>query len=224
MEGKRGEQMKRLLKTALMTMVFAVLLCVGALAAESGIYDLTLVDDDFTVAALDADGKAVTPKSEDLGEGIGTKELCAGAVKVKVTYDNAKSNTQYLVFALNDNQGVPKEGNIAYIDQNGEAEFMVYPTLDSSKTYSIYVTSNGSLEKTLVATFKYYQDGMPGDVDLNEKVDMDDVVALLRHVLKAEIITNSTALKNGEVVDATALNMDDVVKLLRYVLKADDSL
>lgn len=219
--------MKRLLKTALMTMVFAVLLCVGALAAESGIYNLTLTDDaaeaGFAVEAHDADGK-VDSDSATL-DGIGKVDLYEGAVKVKVTYKNPESGKQYLVFALNNDAGVPQDGNIAYIDQNDKANFEVYPTPDPSKTYSIYVTSNGSLEKTLVATFKYYQDGMPGDVDLSEKVDMDDVVALMRHVLKAEIITNSTALKNGAVINTPAtLNMDDVVKLMRYVLKADPSL
>ena len=53
---------------------------------------------------------------------------------------------------------------------------------------------------------------------------MDDVVALLNHVVKAEIITDVTSLANGEVTGDNDLNMDDVVKLLNYVVKAIDSL
>ena len=63
-----------------------------------------------------------------------------------------------------------------------------------------------------------------GDVNLDQEVNMDDVVALLNHVVKAEIITNTGALAAGEVTNDADLNMDDVVKLLNYVVKAIDSL
>lgn len=66
--------------------------------------------------------------------------------------------------------------------------------------------------------------GLKGDVTLDGVVDMDDVVALMQHVLMAEVITDSTALANGEVTNDTSLDMDDVVKLMQYVLKAIDSL
>ena len=60
--------------------------------------------------------------------------------------------------------------------------------------------------------------GMKGDVDKDGNVDMDDVVALMSHVLSDVIITDQVALGNGEVTNDTNLNMDDVVKLMRYVL------
>lgn len=60
--------------------------------------------------------------------------------------------------------------------------------------------------------------GMKGDVDKDGDVDMDDVVALMSHVLSDVIITDQVALGNGEVTNDTNLNMDDVVKLMRYVL------
>ena len=63
-----------------------------------------------------------------------------------------------------------------------------------------------------------------GDVNLDNEVNMDDVVALLNHVVKADIITDSASLAAGEVTNDTELNMDDVVKLLNYVVKAIDSL
>lgn len=67
-------------------------------------------------------------------------------------------------------------------------------------------------------------EGLKGDVTLDGMVDMDDVVALMQHVLMAEVITDATALTNGEVTNDTSLDMDDVVKLMQYVLKAIDSL
>ena len=66
--------------------------------------------------------------------------------------------------------------------------------------------------------------GLKGDVDLNGTVDMNDVVALMQHVLLAEIITDANALANGEVTNDSSLDMNDVVKLMQYVLKAIDSL
>lgn len=63
-----------------------------------------------------------------------------------------------------------------------------------------------------------------GDVTQDTVVNMDDVVKLLRHVLKAENITDEAALQAAEVTGNDELNMDDVVKLLRYVLHADDTL
>jgi len=63
-----------------------------------------------------------------------------------------------------------------------------------------------------------------GDVTLDGNVNMDDVTALMRHILKAHTITNTEALALGEVTGDGTLNMDDVTKLMRYVLKAIDSL
>lgn len=66
--------------------------------------------------------------------------------------------------------------------------------------------------------------GLKGDVDLDGDVDMDDVVALMRHTLQAEVLTDAVALANGEVTNDDSLDMNDVVKLMQYVLKAIDSL
>lgn len=66
--------------------------------------------------------------------------------------------------------------------------------------------------------------GLKGDVDRNGVVDQNDVIALLRHVLKAEIITDEVTLDLSEVTGDTSLDQNDVIKILRYVLKAIDSL
>ena len=65
---------------------------------------------------------------------------------------------------------------------------------------------------------------MLGDVNDDGKVNLDDVIKLLRHVSKADIITDSKLLAAGEIVEDGKLNLDDVVKLLRYVSKAIPSL
>lgn len=64
--------------------------------------------------------------------------------------------------------------------------------------------------------------GLKGDVNLDGTVDMDDVIALLCHVMKVdgEIITDATSLAMGEVTGNTSLDMDDVIKILQYVMKA----
>lgn len=66
--------------------------------------------------------------------------------------------------------------------------------------------------------------GLKGDVDGNNVVDQEDVLALLRHVLKANIITDDATLERCEVTGDDTLDQDDVIKILRYVLKAIDSL
>ena len=59
-----------------------------------------------------------------------------------------------------------------------------------------------------------------GDVNNDMEINLDDVIALLRHVSKALIITDESSLSAGDVVADGKLNMDDVIKLLRYVSKA----
>lgn len=66
--------------------------------------------------------------------------------------------------------------------------------------------------------------GLKGDVNQDGIVDQDDVIALLRHILKADIITDETVLAVSEVTGDTVLDQNDVLKILRYVLKAIDSL
>jgi len=65
---------------------------------------------------------------------------------------------------------------------------------------------------------------MYGDLTADEKINMDDVIKLLRHVSKAEVITDSSILVAGEIIEDGQLNMDDVIRLLRFVSKAISSL
>jgi hypothetical protein len=64
--------------------------------------------------------------------------------------------------------------------------------------------------------------GLKGDMNSDGVVDMDDVIALLSHVMKVdgEIISDQNILARGEVTGDTTLDMDDVIKVLQYVMKA----
>ena len=59
-----------------------------------------------------------------------------------------------------------------------------------------------------------------GDLSGDNRINMDDVIMLLRHVSKAHILTDSKALEACNIVEDGIINMDDVIRLLRYVSKA----
>ncbi|MBQ2880961.1 MAG: dockerin type I repeat-containing protein, partial [Clostridia bacterium] len=63
-----------------------------------------------------------------------------------------------------------------------------------------------------------------GDINNDGKINLDDVIKLLRHISKADIITDPKELAACEIVDDGRINIDDVVRLLRFVSKAIPSL
>lgn len=66
--------------------------------------------------------------------------------------------------------------------------------------------------------------GMKGDVDLDGDVDSDDAVAIFKHALDAELLTDPVALLNAEVTGDDTINSDDAVKVFKFALQAIDSL
>ena len=94
--------------------------------------------------------------------------------------------------------------------------------LEVSKTEHVtYVETVQVSDTVLTKNITLY---LKGDPTLDGIANMDDVVVVLNHVVKAEQITDSNGLVVSEVTNDTELNMDDVVKLLNYVVKAIDSL
>lgn len=158
-----------------------------------------------------------------------------GDVNFALTYDDATENGMYLILVLSE-EGTPKNGNILYVNQvtadaDGAYFENVYPTEIGEEESYIYLagtdmeyTKLGKIIPNVEEVVPPPVTGMKGDVDLDEDVDMDDVVALMCHVLKAATIADETALANGEVTNDDALSMDDVVKIMCYVLKAISSL
>ena len=150
-----------------------------------------------------------------------------GGVNFALTYDDATENGMYLILVLSE-EGTPKNGNILYVnqvtaDEDGAYFENVYPTEIGEETSYIYIAGPEGY-KPLGEIIPNVVVGMKGDVDLNEVVDMDDVIELLRHVVRMITITDDVALDNAEVTGDTDLDMDDVIDILRYVVKMIDTL
>lgn len=154
-------------------------------------------------------------------------EYADGDVSFDLLYEDATENGMYLILVLSE-EGTPKDGNILYVnqvtaDEDGAYFENVYPTEIGEETSYIYIAGPEGYE-LLGEIIPNVVVGMKGDVDLDEDVDMDDVIELLRHVAEMAEITDEVALDNGEVTGDTGLDMDDVIKLLRYVAEMIDSL
>lgn len=66
--------------------------------------------------------------------------------------------------------------------------------------------------------------GLKGDVNLDDVVDLNDLVALAQHIGETGIITDSLALDNAEVTGEGDVDLNDLVKIAQYVGEAIDSL
>ena len=221
--------MKRSWKILLLAGIFGVLLCSGALAADTeGMYDVT------GVTPRTGTGVAVTGEAATID---GAEEtLYAGAEKVTLTYDGAQDGSYYLVMALNDATALPTESNIAYIDQKtadgGTVTFDVYPgKLEAGKTYTVYLTSNDGVLDTMTekGSFRYYVPYTLGDVDSNGKWTANDALYTL------QIAVNRTTIRiagsDVEVTEAMRASADvdvngkvtanDALKILQKAVGKD---
>ena len=145
--------------------------------------------------------------------------------------DGSLSVPVYIKMPVPSNITVPDRFRILhFLNSAGDYELVVPAITKEGGTYyaSFILTHFSPFAFTEVLTQDEMENGsvtnLKGDVNLSGKVDMDDVVALLNHVVKANTIIDSEALALGEVTNDADLNMDDVVKLLNYVVKAIDSL
>lgn len=221
--------MKRSWKILLLAGIFGVLLCSGALAADTeGMYAVS------GVTPRTGTGDAVTGEAATID---GAEEtLYAGAEKVTLTYDGAQDGSYYLVMALNDATALPTESNIAYIDQKtadgGTVTFDVYPgKLEAGKTYTVYLTSNDGVLDTMTekGSFRYYVPYTLGDVDSNGKWTANDALYTL------QIAVNRTTIRiagsDVEVTEAMRASADvdvngkvtanDALKILQKAVGKD---
>lgn len=86
-------------------------------------------------------------------------------------------------------------------------------TFDNSKEYLFPILRNAGIKKVTY-----------GDINGDSKINLDDVVMLLRHVSKAQEITDPKLLEACNIVEDGVINLEDVVRLLRFVSKAIPSL
>ena len=141
--------------------------------------------------------------------------------------DGSLSVPVYIKMPVPGNITIPDRFRILhYLNSAGDYEMIAPVITEESGIYyaSFVLTHFSPFAFTEYLSQEDLDQGLKGDVNLDTEVNMDDVVALLNHVVKADIITDSAALAAGEVTNDTELNMDDVVKLLNYVVKAIDSL
>lgn len=230
---------KRLRGAVFVTLLFS-LFCGVAGAAEntetgnpSGIYDVVVEAGFENVVSFTpqrADGTAADITRITIRET--EKEIYAEAVKLVFTYSGAVSGSQYLALVLDDEQAVPRDSNIAYIDQIEAAgqtvSFILYPkTLVNGKNYSVYLSSNAGTnvtDMTKVASFQYYAPYVLGDVNEDGKINATDATQILRYY--NNLLPNALVDVNGndiasriQAADVNAdgkINATDATQILRY--------
>lgn len=214
--------MKKLWKILLLAGVFTVLLCGSALAADgAGMCDVTEVTPQ-TAAGVEV--STTTP--------VDGKDVYVGAEKVTLTYTGAKPGSYYLVMALTDvadpAQPVPTASNIAYIDQKtaegaGETttvDFTVYPgKLESGKTYKVYLSSNDGTLNTLTekGSFSYYASYTLGDANGDTKINVNDAMAVINHIVGKDILNGNNLLAADATGDGK-VNINDAMEIINYIV------
>ena len=221
--------MKKYWKVALFLVSAIALMSVTALAADGGgIYNVQKSGSvTVEVAPQTADGTSVTAGSVTV-DNTTYNDFYEGAVKVEVTYSSVNTGNYYLVLALNEETAIPTADNIVYIDQDtGKAEFTVYPSsLESGKTYGIYLSSNdGTLSSlTKVASFQYYMPYTLGDVDDNGTIDTVDAMYTLQMAVNLYPDKwTATQWKAADVNVDNAVDTIDAMKVLQKAVQLIDS-
>lgn len=205
--------MRKLGKIFLLAGVLCAILCVGTLAAEStsGIYDAAPTAEFASTVTLTPEGGTATKVQVN---DITTKTVYVGAEKLSLKYTGAVADNQYLVLALNNDSPTPTADNIVYIDQNGTAEFTIYPSKLQNGTYHIYMSgTNMAYEE--VASFHYFQAYKIGDANLDQAVNVQDAVLILQYCVGSKSL-ESTAKVAADANTDQAVNVQDAVAVLQY--------
>lgn len=210
--------MKKLLRTLLLAAALTALLCVSALAADS---EVKIITGNDILTPKTAEGKTITANADG---------KYTGAVQFDLTAtQDLISGSQYLVLMLKDagENPVPTAENIYYINQKAAADGKlaftneggdsVYPMDLVNGTYSIYILGDG---KTFApaASFTYDAGYIKGDANGDGKVNIDDVTAVLNHVVENRFLTG-TNFEAADVVKDDKINIDDVTKLLNFIVE-----
>lgn len=219
--------MKKVLKTILVLALAALCLTAVAAAADapaSGICDVTVeaaFSGKVALTAQKADGTAVSTTTPS-----GEKAVYADAVKVQLTYTgtNLDAAAQYLVVVLTDNQTVPTENNVGYIDQtSGTVTFTIYPeSLVNDKTYSIYISTSSATDSnftsglTKVGSFSYYAPYTRGDVNEDKKINTADAMQCFNHFVHNITLTGNRFLAADVAAPTGTVNTADGMRILNY--------
>ena len=212
--------MKKWIKTALLSVGAAALMCGGAFAADastSGVYDVT-PESGYTLTPQTANKTVVSAEKAQVN-GKET-QFYADAVRFELT-GTGTNGTQYVVFALSGEKAVPTKSNIAYIDQdaasNGTISFNLYPGSLSSGTYNVYLAVGGGNGLEKVAAFSYYQAYTLGDVNCDGKILVNDAQMVLNYVVENQELSE-TQIAAADVVHDGKILVNDAQKILNYIV------
>lgn len=190
--------MKNLKRVLSLLVVLSMMMCMSAMAGEI---------------------ESITEKAAGV-----TAEPLTGNVAFELQYSEVTDGGMYLILVLSED-GVPTADNILYVNQgtagDGKVAFdNVYPKEIPETASFVYMSGTDMAYSKLAKVNPKVAaaTGMKGDVNLDGTVDMTDAIKLLRHTLGIEVITDNTALVNGEVTGNTSLDMQDCIKILRYYL------
>lgn len=233
--------MKRLLRTLLLTLVFAACMGVSVFAAdEKGLYGGNPADTipaggtvSFQYLPETGTTESTAQKQKD-----GATDYYQGSVRLGVTYtniDKVGADQQYLILVTNEaieSAADITDSKIEYIDQvastAGQVDFTVYQkSLKNGGTYHIYlassdVTTGALTSRTEIATYGYYAAYVLGDVDGNESVDTNDATWILQYYVNPDgnLSFNADA---GDVDDNKSIDTNDATWVLqRYVGSRDE--
>lgn len=150
-----------------------------------------------------------------------------GDVNFALTYDEATENGMYLILVLTEDNSVPKNGNILYVNQvtadaDGAYFENVYPTEIGEEESYIYLAGTGMEYTKLGKIVPNVEEStvMKGDVTGDGKVNMADVIAIRRYLVNKEKYP-LTVYDAGDVTADEKINMADAIAIRRYLVNKD---
>lgn len=212
--------MKRRLLALLLAVLTLTMLTAAVFAGDAtakGAYNLKSLDKRYTLTAADGNN-----------DGSG---FYANASTFTLECKELTGNYSLALLLNQDGKEYPTEANLYYIDQKtieeGKATFSIIPrAMTDGATYNVYVSTNGENGSlTKVASFQYGPKPpyTLGDANLDNKVDVNDAVYVLRYVANL-IDLGTTEMKAADANRDSKVDVNDAVTLLRYVAKLIPSL
>lgn len=230
--------MKRVTRIISLALVFAMLLGISAMAAETqrslgaGFYGIGSASG-VTIEARDANNTKTGVTTTSATVGNGTKVYHEGSVRLSVTYSGtAKTGDQLLVLLMDKNtSGVPNvEDAIWYINQeakgSGSIVFDVYPTAPTAKTdMTLYITSSNKDFTTIAIPVSYTPANTSentfteapytlGDINKDGKWNSVDALLALQFAAGGECTTTEWA--SADVNRDEKVNSADALMILQY--------
>ena len=180
------------------------------------------------VTALAISGQVSNLKRQDTDVRIDPSTSETGDPVFHIAKEGLENGKQYLVVIRSGaEQDKLSEDNLVYMDmvkaEGGSIDLSnVYPKDMDAGTYRVYLSDYGQDELKQVATFDYGSvspSSKRGDVDGNGNIDMDDAIAVMRHVVKLPGWDLSSKADVADIDRSGAIDMDDAIIIMRHVVK-----